>query len=253
MRSGAGAAASAMDLPDVVRRRALACGAEAWLERLPALVAELERAWGFALGRIYQTGTEALVADAALANGEAAVLKLLVPGEGDAVSHEITVLRLADGRGCARLLRSDPARGALLLERLGPPLCELGLPVDQRDEILCATVARLWRPAPGCGLPTGADKGRWLAAWIASGWEELGRPCSERARDHALRCAERRIAAHDDARAVLVHGDVHQWNALQAGDGFKLVDPDGLLAEGEYGLGVVRRADPTDRRGGRRS
>jgi len=29
---------------------------------------------------------------------------------------------------------------------------------------------------------------------------------------------------------VLVHGDVHQWNALRAGAGFKLDDPDGLLA-----------------------
>jgi streptomycin 6-kinase len=43
---------------------------------------------------------------------------------------------------------------------------------------------------------------------------------------------------------VLVHGDVHQWNALRAGGGFKLVDPDGLLAEAEYDLGVIMREDP---------
>jgi streptomycin 6-kinase len=61
---------------------------------------------------------------------------------------------------------------------------------------------------------------------------------------HALACAARRVRAHDDERAVLVHGDVHQWNALQAGAGFKLVDPDGLLAEREYDLGVVMREDP---------
>ena len=45
---------------------------------------------------------------------------------------------------------------------------------------------------------------------------------------------------------MLVHGDVHQWNALEAGDGFKLVDPDGLLAEPEYDLGIVMREDPLD-------
>lgn len=27
--------------------------------------------------------------------------------------------------------------------------------------------------------------------------------------------------AHDDERAVFVHGDVHEWNTLAAGDGFK--------------------------------
>ena len=59
--------------------------------------------------------------------------------------------------------------------------------------------------------------------------------------------AQRRVAAHDDERAVLVHGDVHQWNALRAGDGFELVDPDGLLAEPEYDLGVLMRADPVER------
>jgi streptomycin 6-kinase len=43
---------------------------------------------------------------------------------------------------------------------------------------------------------------------------------------------------------VLVHGDVHQWNALQAGAGLKLVDPDGLLADAEYDLGIIMREDP---------
>ena len=45
---------------------------------------------------------------------------------------------------------------------------------------------------------------------------------------------------------MLVHGDVHQWNALEADGGFKLVDPDGLLAEPEYDLGVIMREDPVE-------
>ncbi|MFC4947593.1 phosphotransferase [Pseudonocardia sp. GCM10023141] len=77
-------------------------------------------------------------------------------------------------------------------------------------------------------------------------WERLDRPCSERAVEQAVRCAERCIAAHDDERAVLVHGDVHQWNALEAGGGFALIDPDGLLAEPEYDLGVLMREDPVE-------
>ena len=45
---------------------------------------------------------------------------------------------------------------------------------------------------------------------------------------------------------MLVHGDIHQWNALAADDGFKLVDPDGLLAEPEYDLGILMREDPIE-------
>ena len=206
----------------------------------------MEHDWNIAVGDAYTDSTEAFVAKATCEDGTPAVLKLLVPRSGDAAANEITVLRLTRGEGCVRLLRDDPARGALLLERLGRSLYELGLPMGRRHEILCSTVARVWRPAPDCGLPTGAEKGRWLADFIASTWEELNRPCSERAVDHAIACAERRVVAHRDERAVLVHGDVHQWNALEAEDGFRLVDPDGLLAEPEYDLGIIMREDPLD-------
>ena len=184
--------------------------------------------------------------ESTLGDGTAAVLKLIVPRDGHAARNEAIALRLANGTGCVQLLRDDIDRGALLLERLGRSLSECGLAIGRRHEILCDTAAALWRPAPGCGLPTGADKGRWLIEHITTTWEQLDRPCTERAVDAAIACANRRIAAHDDARAVLVHGDVHQWNTLEAADGFKLVDPDGLVAEAEYDLGVIMREDPVE-------
>lgn len=64
--------------------------------------------------------------------------------------------------------------------------------------------------------------------------------------EHALACAQRRVEAHDDERAVLVHGDVHEWNTLRADDGFKLIDPDGLFAEAEYDMGILMREDPAE-------
>ncbi len=235
-----------VEVPEVVRNKVKVAGAERWLADLPALVAQLEHEWSIKVGRPYEEGTEAYVAEAALADGAPAVLKLLVPRAGEAAHNEITVLRLAGGEGCVRLLQDDAERGAMLLERLGRSMHQLDLPLAQRLEILCATAERVWRPAPGSGLPSGAAKGRWLAETIAEGWERLDRPCSERAVDHALGCVQRRIAAHDDERAVLVHGDVHQWNALESGDGFTLVDPDGLLAEAEYDMGILMREDPVE-------
>lgn len=243
-------------LPEAPRRVALNRGAHAWLAELPELVAALEKRWSISVGRPFANGTEAFVAEAtSLEDDSQCVLKLLIPSEASAnAQHEITVLRLANGEGCARLLEHDAERGAVLLERLGPALCDLDLPVERRHEILCATAARLWRAVPpDSGLPTGAERGAWLIDSITRTWEELGRPCSERAIDHAVACARRRIAAHDDERAVLVHGDVHQWNTLRASAGahdaddtFKLVDPDGLLADAEYDLGIIMREDPDD-------
>jgi len=157
-----------IEVPAVVRNKAAAVGASNWLEDLPALVAGLERDWGIAIGRPFAGATEAFVAEATLAGGGLAVLKLMVPRDGDAARHETIVLRLVNGKGCARLLRSDEARGAMLLERLGPSLHDLGLPLAQRLPILVAAAARVWRPAPNAGLPTGADKGRWLVEFITT-------------------------------------------------------------------------------------
>jgi streptomycin 6-kinase len=239
-------AAVGLRVPEVVRAKAEVAGARAWLGGLGELVAGLEREWGMTVGRVYSDATEALVADATLADGTEAVLKLIVPRSGDAARHEVAVLLLTDGTGCVKLLRHDLARSALLLERLGPSLFDLGLPIGRRHEILCDTARQVWRPAPDAGLPTGAAKARWLAEHILSTWDALDRPCPRRTVDHALACAERREAAYRAETAVLVHGDVHQWNALESGDGFKLVDPDGLLVEPEYDLGVIMREDPVE-------
>jgi streptomycin 6-kinase len=233
------------DVPDAVRNKALAAGAGDWLERLPGLVSGLEADWSVVVTRPYTGGSEAFVAEATRADGTPAVLKVLIP-TGKRPSSEATVLRLVGGHGCPALYQYDAGRGALLMERLGRPMFELGLPLARRLEILCATAARIWRPAPGCGLPTGADKARWLAGFIERLWEELGHPCSERVIEHALGSARRRELAHRDETAVLVHGDVHQLNALQGDGGFKLVDPNGLLAEAEYDLGVLMRGDPVE-------
>ncbi len=233
-----------LEVPAAVRAKALTSGAGAWLDALPGLVADLEAEWGIAVGTPFADGTEAYVAVATRADGTPAVLKLCIPRELDAARREIAVLQRAAGEGCAALLADDVDRGALLVERLGPSMADVDLPLAQRLPLLVDAAARVWRPVGDLDLPTGAAKADWLAGFVASTWEELDRPCSEAAVAQALACAARRGAAHDDERAVLVHGDVHRWNALQAGAGWKLIDPDGLRAEPEYDLGVLLREDP---------
>jgi len=239
---------TSIDVPDVVRNKARSVGADRWIDELPELIATLEREWDITTGDAYTDGTEAHVLAATLADGTDAVLKLCVPMRGTAALDEITFYELGGGHGCATLLRADRDHEALLLERLGPSLNDLALPLRGRLEIICATVSQLWRRAPDAPFRSGADKAGWLIERITAQWEELDHPCDERAIAHAVDCAERRIAAHDDERAVLVHGDAHQWNTLRTldGSGWKLIDPDGLLAEAEYDLAIPMREDPDE-------
>ncbi|HEY6635709.1 MAG TPA: aminoglycoside phosphotransferase family protein [Acidimicrobiia bacterium] len=235
-----------IEIPPVVRNKALVAGVEQWLEEVDALVADLASEWEFTPRRVFPDASEALVLTVDLVGGTPAVLKLMIPRQGDHAENEISVLRLVDGDGCPRLLRWDVERGAMLLERLGSPMSEMGLPIAKRQEILCAAARRIWRRVDDVSLPTGADRGRDLAESIQTRWERLDRPLSSAAVDRALGAAERRIAAHEPATAVLVHGDVHQWNALESPRGFLLVDPDGLIAEPEYDLGILMREDPLE-------
>jgi streptomycin 6-kinase len=225
---------------------------ERWLRELPDTVRTLEREWQFATGRTLHGGEASFVAEAVAADGAAAVVKVAPPTDvtgADAFANEIETLLIAGGRGYASVLAHDRDRRAVLLERLGRPLTALGLSEHQQLEALQRTAAAAWVPAAdigrrGEGLPTGAAKARWLAEFIARAWEQLDRPCTTRAVERAQAFAEARAAAHDGANAVLTHGDLHGANALEdprRPSQFKLVDPDGLLAERAYDLSIPMR------------
>ncbi|MEJ7584861.1 MAG: aminoglycoside phosphotransferase family protein [Acidimicrobiales bacterium] len=239
---------NSVDVPDLVRRRALAHGevGARWLRDLPAIVESLGQRWEVAIGSTLTGGTAAYVAEATSSDGVAVVVKVAMPPEidgPDAFERAVQTFALADGRGCARLLAHDVDLGAMLLERLGRNLDQLGLPVARQLEIICGTVQLMWRPVPAeTHLPTGAEKARWLADSITLAWETLDRPCATTTIDLALTFATRREAAFDPSTAVLVHGDAHSWNTLEAGSGaFKLVDPEGLISEPAHDLAVPMR------------
>lgn len=243
-----------IQLPDVIVAKAREVGAEEWVRTIDDLVASVCADWGLTIEHPLDGGTEAFVAAVRRADGSPAVLKLMIPRAAEqglgarAAELEATVLELAGGDGCAELYERDDGRGALLIERLGPSLFDLDLPLQQRLEIMTDCAVAMWRPASGIDVPTGAEKATWLIDAVTRWWDELDRPCGERTIEHAVQCAERRRSAHHDERAVLVHGDIHQWNTLRTLDGaaHKLVDPDGLLAAPEYDLGILMREDPAE-------
>ena len=85
----------------------------------------LAQEWSLTIGATLRGGHAALVVEATLADGTAAVLKVGVPGTRRDLTFEATALRLANGDGCASLLRVDLDRDALLLERLGAALYDV--------------------------------------------------------------------------------------------------------------------------------
>jgi streptomycin 6-kinase len=237
-----------LDIPVLVRQRAEANGVagQRWLDELPEMVAALADRWGLRLGQSFRGGTASYVVAAVDRSGRPCVLKVGMPLEmddEDAFARSVGVHQLAGGRGCAELLNHDESVPAMLLERLGFNLDELGMDVPEILDTITTTLRAFWRPvAADVVLPTGADKAVWLARYIKTSWRQLGQPCDRDVIDRALALCEQRGAAFDPTRAVLVHGDAHGWNTLDAGGGsFKFVDPEGLRSDPEHDLSVAMR------------
>lgn len=237
-------------VPKAVRQKVAAQGAEGtrWLRGLGGVIEQLEHDWDVVVGSTLHGGSESYLAAATTGDGVDAIIKIAIPGND--LAGEATVLGLAKGHGYARLLKHDPARRAMLQERLGASLAELDPPVNLQIEIICATLRRAWQilPPASASLPSAADKARWLARFIAATWEELNRPCPKPIIEQALLFAEVRRRVFDPQTAVLVHGDANASNTLQdlqhrstAGARFKFIDPDGLVAEPAYDLAIPMR------------
>ena len=116
---------SVYDVPDLLRHRATLLGAsgERWLANLDGLLREIEKEWQLEIEAQLTGGTEALVFCATQAGGDPAVLKVGLP---PSLVREARTLELAGGVGYASLLAFDASRGAMLLERLGEKLADMG-------------------------------------------------------------------------------------------------------------------------------
>jgi streptomycin 6-kinase len=242
----------AIQITSAVRRKAAALGeaGQVWLEGLDGLVRDLAAQWQLSIGPSLPGGTTSFVAKATTAEGQDAVLKVALPG-ADPAASQLRTLLAAGGKGYARVLRHDEACGAMLLEPLGQALAQLGLPPDAQIAAICATLSDAWiPPSEGAQFMTGAQKARSLNDFIGTAWRELGEPCATRTIEAALNAADARLAAYDPETAVLAHGDAHAWNTLSVPGSepmrFKLVDPDGLLIERAYDLGVLMREWSTE-------
>lgn len=206
-------------------------GGARWLSDLPGTIAALEDRWGITVGARLTGGTASYVATAVTATGEPAVVKISVPGVY--FDREVRTLRAAAGRGYVRLLAADLDRDAALLEALGGSLTDSGLPPEGQLAVLADLLPLAW-VIPRSGLaPT--DKAADLAEFVGS----FDRSAVV---DEALRCAERRSAAYDPYRCVVVHGDAAAANVLRRpGDGWVFVDPDGFVGDPAYDRGVAVR------------
>jgi streptomycin 6-kinase len=155
------------------------------------------------------SGSNSIALPVRASDGTRAVLKISFPDP--ASEHEHLVLRRWGGNGAVRLLRADPPRHALLLERLYSQ--DLGtLP----DAAACEVVAGLYRRIHIPTLPQLPTLTSLLERWI-SDFEALprGAPIPHRLVQQAI-ALSRDLVADPAGELSVVHGNLHYSNVLAA-------------------------------------
>lgn len=212
-----------------------------WLTRLADLISLSERRWNLRVGPPYPGLSYNYVAPADLEDGTPAVLKLCVPNHE--LGPELDALRHFDGRGCARLLASDEASGALLLERVEPGTPLVTIDDEAATSIAADVMRQLWRTPPTeHRFPTIEHWGRGFAR-LRDRFDGPGPlPAAMVERAESL-FAELLASA---APAVVLHGDLHHGNILAATrEHWLAIDPKGVLGEPAYEVGALLR-NPMD-------
>jgi streptomycin 6-kinase len=213
-----------------------------WLEELPALVEDCAGRWSLKVGPPFPTISYNYAAPAEGPGGVRFVLKLGVPARG--LLREIEALLAFDGCGAARLVDSDAARGALLLERLEPgtPLTALCEEDDGAATNAAAAVMRRLRHAPLHQphlFPTAADWGRGFERCRAHFGGGSG-PFPQKLFEEAESLYAELL--NTSAPPLLLHGDLHHGNILAAArEPWLAIDPQGVVAEPAYEVGALLR------------
>ena len=176
--------------PDVLAMRDRGDDWAAWVDRLPALARDLLDEWELTVDGALMNGFCSLVVPVLTADGQRSVLKLHTDADADESDFEHLALQHWHGNGTVLLLRADPRRRAMLLERLHPrDLATIG------DLEACEVVAGLYGRIHVPALPQLRTVTSYVERWTAD-LEALPRdaPIPRRMREQCVSLARDLVA-----------------------------------------------------------
>ncbi|MHC9296074.1 aminoglycoside phosphotransferase family protein [Mycobacterium sp. LTG2003] len=220
-----------IELPGAVRAMA-ARGPRwrAWVDGLPKLVRTQTAEWELTADGPPTHGYCSIVLPVRTRDGGPAVLKVGFPDEES--EHEHLALRRWAGQGAVRLLRAEPHRRAILLERLhSRNLNELW------DIDACEVVAGIYERIHVPALP----QLRSLAGSVHRSTAALSSlprnaPVPRRLVEQAIALGVE-LTAEPSSSATVIHGDLHYENVLAADrEPWLAIDPKPLNGDPHYEL-----------------
>lgn len=208
---------------------------EEWLAELPQRVAHFAEAWQFAFQEPVANLSYNYVAKVTLADGTPAIFKIGYPNRE--IFTEIDTLDLYQGNGMVRLLAADRTQAAFLLEHVWPgtELSELADDAEATRVLAQVMQSLSRRPPAEHTFPHIKDWAQALTRYRVAFATQTGPiPMSLIERAQGYFGAFLTSPADD----VLLHGDLHHFNVLSAGNGrWVAIDPKGVVGHAVYECG----------------
>lgn len=186
--------------------------------RMEGIARDVAAEWGLPIGPRIAAGRYSYVAAA----GADAILKI-VPPEDDDADHIADALLFWNGRGAVRLLRHDPTRRALLLERVVPGTDASRLGEDDATAVAIDVGRRIWRKLPAQHPFRSIHE--WVRRWLPA---DTAHPL--------VPAARRTYEAMRPRLDTLIHADYHHHNLLARGHEWVVIDPKPFAGEREFDI-----------------
>lgn len=212
---------------------------------LPTRVEILQRQWAIVIGEPFPDLSYSLVYGVRRRDGSPAVLKLRVPGPE--AKNEAAMLRFYRGDGAVKLLRFDTRVAAFLLEELEPGTSL----AEQEDAMSQMHFCRVWERLDRRGrdlasgltgrLPTLTD---WAQAFsrYRRRFQDVGGPLPTDLLGRTERDLMHLLASTRPEDVRVLHGDLHCGNLrAQGADGYKAIDPKGVVGDRAYEVAAFLR------------
>ncbi len=200
----------------------------AWVDKLPALVDGLLEEWRLTTDGWMMHGFVALVVPVRTTSNRPAVLKVSFPDEES--EHEHLALQHWQGAGAVQLLKADPHRRAMLLERLHPERL-----LEVADLEACEVVAGLYAQLHVPAMP----QLRLLTEYVDRWAEEMlalprNAPLPRRMVEQAV-ALSRDFVSDPASTGTLIHADLHYENVMAADrQPWLAIDPKPMSGDPHY-------------------
>ena len=231
-----------MDLPASFTTRIRATfGQEGqkWIDQLPDHLGYFQGTWSLTFSGPPLPPSYHILIPCQTPQGQDAILKLGVPNRE--LCTEIEALRFYNGMGAVQLLTADKKRGGLLLEAIKPGTALIRINENQHAAQAAADLCeKIWQTPPlDHPFPTVEDWGK--------GFHRLRKSFQGSTGPFPVRLVDKAEKTFDDllssmGEPVLLHGDLHHRNILQAQrEPWLVIDPKGVVGEPAYEIGAFLR------------